>query len=94
MEGFVWRELREFAFKGSAVDLAIGIVIGASFSKIVKVSASTLAAAGEQGAVLAYGGLIIGFLILAVFLFQLIKLSNRMKRQAPPADFDGSREAP
>ncbi len=31
----VLREFREFAVKGNAVDLAIGIIIGASFGKIV-----------------------------------------------------------
>jgi len=29
------KEFREFAVKGDAVDMAVGIVIGASFSKIV-----------------------------------------------------------
>jgi len=28
-------EFKEFAIKGSAVDMAVGIVIGASFGKIV-----------------------------------------------------------
>jgi large conductance mechanosensitive channel len=31
----VWKAFREFAFKGNAVDLAIGVVIGTAFSKIV-----------------------------------------------------------
>jgi large conductance mechanosensitive channel len=29
------KEFREFAVKGDAVDMAVGIVIGASFGKIV-----------------------------------------------------------
>ncbi len=29
------REFREFAIKGSVVDMAVGIIIGAAFSKIV-----------------------------------------------------------
>jgi large conductance mechanosensitive channel len=32
----MWKEFKEFAFKGDVVDLAIGIVIGAAFSGIVK----------------------------------------------------------
>jgi large conductance mechanosensitive channel len=31
----MWKEFREFAMRGSVVDLAIGIVIGAAFGKIV-----------------------------------------------------------
>ena len=32
----MWREFREFAFKGNVVDLAIGLVIGAAFGAIIK----------------------------------------------------------
>jgi large conductance mechanosensitive channel len=32
----MWKEFKEFAFKGSVIDLAIGIVIGAAFGAIVK----------------------------------------------------------
>ena len=37
MNGFrkVWKEFKEFAIKGNAVDLAIGVIIGAAFSGIV-----------------------------------------------------------
>ncbi len=31
----VWQDFKKFAFKGNAVDLAVGVVIGAAFSKIV-----------------------------------------------------------
>lgn len=32
----MWKEFKEFAFKGSVIDLAIGIVIGIAFGAIVK----------------------------------------------------------
>jgi large conductance mechanosensitive channel len=32
----VWKEFKEFAFKGNVVDLAIGLVIGAAFGAIIK----------------------------------------------------------
>jgi large conductance mechanosensitive channel len=32
----VWKEFKEFAFKGDVIDLAVGIVIGAAFGAIVK----------------------------------------------------------
>ena len=31
----MWREFREFAMRGNVVDLAVGVVIGAAFGKIV-----------------------------------------------------------
>src|SRR5437870_11206243 len=31
----IWKEFKEFAVKGSAVDLAIGVIIGAAFGSIV-----------------------------------------------------------
>src|SRR5881397_318086 len=31
----VWNEFKEFAIKGNAVDLAVGVIIGAAFSGIV-----------------------------------------------------------
>ena len=114
----MWQEFRDFAFKGNAFDLAIGVIIGAAFSKIVTsivddiimpiigwatggldfnnyfwglsstVTAPTLTAAKDQGAVLAYGSfltVLINFLIVAFVLFQLIKVSNRMRKAQPPA---------
>ena len=32
----MWKEFKEFALKGSVLDMAIGIIIGASFAPIVK----------------------------------------------------------
>lgn len=113
----MWQEFKEFAFKGNAFDLAVGVIIGAAFGKIVSsivddlimpiigaifggldfsnyffglssaVNAPTLAAAREQGAVFAYGNFItalINFLIIAFILFQMVKISNRMRKQQPP----------
>jgi len=113
----MWQEFKAFAFKGNAFDLAIGVIIGGAFGKIVdslvndlimpiigaitggldfsnyfaglssNVTAGTLDAAKEQGAVFAYGNFItvlINFLIIAFILFQLVKISNRMKKAEPP----------
>lgn len=111
-------EFKNFALKGNAFDLAVGVIIGAAFGKIVgsivddlimpiiglasggidftnkfvQLSGGapkdlTLAAAREAGATFAYGNFVtvlIQFLIIAFILFQLVKLSNRMKRAEPP----------
>jgi len=31
----IWKEFKEFAVKGSAVDLAVGVIVGAAFSGII-----------------------------------------------------------
>ena len=31
----LWDEFKNFAFKGNVIDLAIGVIIGAAFSKII-----------------------------------------------------------
>ncbi len=113
----MWQEFKAFAFKGNAFDLAVGVIIGGAFGKIVdsmvgdlimpiigaltggldfsnyfaglssNVTALSLAAAKDQGAVFAYGNFItvlINFLIIAFILFQLVKVSNRMKKAEPP----------
>lgn len=118
-------EFKEFIARGNVMDLAVGVIIGAAFSKIVdsvvndlvmpivgaitgggfdfsnyfiplsaNVTAPSLAAAREQGAVFAYGNFItvlINFLILAWIIFLMIKAVNRIrasvetKKEAPPA---------
>ena len=113
----MWQEFKAFAFKGNAFDLAVGVIIGAAFGKIVDgivnllimpiigaitgglnfdnyflplnsaVTATSLADAQKQGAVLGYGAfitIVINFLIIAFILFQLVKVSNRMKKAEPP----------
>ena len=110
-------EFKNFAFKGNAFDLAVGVIIGVAFGKIVDstvgdlimpiigalfggldfnnyflglsstVNAPTLEAAKAQGATFAYGSFItilINFLIIAFILFQMVKISNRLKRAEPP----------
>ena len=31
----IWNEFKEFAFKGNVIDMAVGVVVGSAFSKIV-----------------------------------------------------------
>ena len=50
------KEFREFAVKGNVMDLAVGVIIGAAFGKIV-----------------------------AVAVFLLVKLINRLKREEEKA---------
>jgi large conductance mechanosensitive channel len=112
-------EFKSFALKGNVVDLAIGVIIGAAFGKIVEsvvgdmimpvigavggfdfsnyfiplsksVTATALADARKQGAVLAWGSFVtiaINFLIIAWVLFIAVKGMNRLRtrEEAKPA---------
>ena len=31
----MWKEFREFAMRGNVIDLAVGLIVGAAFGKIV-----------------------------------------------------------
>jgi len=113
------KEFKAFALKGSFVDLAIGVIIGAAFGTVVNslvgdmimpvigsiggfdfsnyflplsksVTATSLADAKKQGAVLAWGNFItmcINFLIIAWVMFLAVKGMNRLRlhEQAKPA---------
>jgi large conductance mechanosensitive channel len=112
----MWNEFKNFAFKGNAFDLAVGVIMGGAFGKIVdsivqdlimpvigaitggvsfsnyflplssNVKAGVYADAVKEGATLGYGNFItilINFLILAFILFQMVKVSNRMKKAEP-----------
>jgi large conductance mechanosensitive channel len=107
------KEFREFAVKGNVVDMAVGVIIGASFGKIVSSLVAdvvtpplglliggvnfshlqvTLREAHDQlpAVTLKYGIFIqtvFDFLIVAVAIFLMIKMINRLKRQqeAKPA---------
>ncbi|HIZ16727.1 MAG TPA: large conductance mechanosensitive channel protein MscL [Firmicutes bacterium] len=113
-------EFREFALRGNVIDLAVGVIIGASFQSIVNSVVNdiimpvvgifgnsdfsnkfimlynpyekiagytentvlTLAEAKANGPVLAYGSFItavINFIIMAVVIFALVKIINKLK---------------
>ena len=114
------KEFKAFIARGNVLDLAVAVIIGAAFGRIVtsltddlimpiigaiiggfdfsnyfiplssKVTATSLAAAREQGAVFAYGNfitIIINFLIVAWCIFILLKVVSRVmpkKVEEPP----------
>jgi large conductance mechanosensitive channel len=120
-------EFKAFIARGNVLDLAVGVIIGASFGAIVKslvedlimpvvgaitggvdfsnyfialsskVTATSLAAAREQGAVFAYGNfltILINFLIVAWIIFLIVKAVNRAmpKKEEAPAPAGPSEE--
>jgi large conductance mechanosensitive channel len=120
------KEFKEFAMRGNVLDMAVGIIIGAAFGKIItsfvtdilmppvglllgKVDFSnlfvnisgksydTLAAAKAAGAATINYGLflnaVIDFLIVAFFIFLLVRQVNRLKGP-PPAAAAATKDCP
>lgn len=98
--GFV-KEFKEFAFKGNVIDLAIGVIIGGAFGKIVSslvediitpllLNPALKAAQVEDIAKLNWNGVtygnflsaVISFLCIALVLFILIKVANKVSKPA------------
>lgn len=113
------QEFKEFAVKGNVMDLAIGVIIGGAFGKIIDSmvkdiimpliswilggevdysnwflilgdnpnNITQLAAAQTAGLnVFAYGNfltVLINFLLLAWVVFLLVKVMNKIRRNAP-----------
>src|ERR1043166_8200977 len=99
--GFL-NEFKKFALKGNVIDLAVGVIIGAAFGRIVTsavndiltpailnpaLKAAHLNNLNElviPGTAVKYGNFlseVISFLIVALSLFVLVRLINRMKRK-------------
>lgn len=123
----MFKEFKEFAIKGNVLDMAVGIVIGAAFGKIVgslvddiimppiglvlhHVDFSnlflalnggdypTVAAAKAAGAATINYGLflntVVGFLIVAMAVYLLVKQVNRWRPEPAPASPPSTRECP
>ena len=84
-------EFKEFAVKGNVVDMAIGVVIGGAFGKVVtsfieiflnpilenlKVDGGS---DGIVGSLIKFAAVIIEFILIALFLFLVVKAFNKMK---------------
>ncbi len=108
----VMQEFKAFITGGNVIDLAVGVIIGAAFNKIVdslvqdvimpvvgkmlggldftnyylplnhQDPSLPLLEAKKLGAVLAYGNfvtVILNFLILALIIFQMVRLVNKIR---------------
>ena len=96
------KEFKEFAFKGNVLDLAIAVVMGAAFNKIVsslvtyiimpligKLFGSVDFAKDWQIWGIKYGLFIqsiIDFIIVAFALFIFVKIANTMIRKEEPEE--------
>ena len=87
------KEFKEFALKGNVIDLAVGVIIGAAFGKVVTAvidiflqplldSLPKLEAGGTgfAGSLLAFLGVLVEFILTALVLFAIIKAVNAAKK--------------
>ena len=70
------KEFKEFISKGSVMDLAIGVITGGAFSKIVSSLVDDIIMPLNYGVFL---NRIIDFLIIAFVLFLIIKAINKAR---------------
>jgi large conductance mechanosensitive channel len=92
----MWNEFKSFAMKGNVLDLAVGVIIGGAFGKIVTSLVSDvlmpligLLIGGVNFSKLAFEELkygafiqsIVDFFIISFSIFLFIKVINRFKRK-------------
>jgi len=81
------KEFREFAVKGNVVDMAVGIIIGGAFGKIVSSLVSDVITP-PLGYLIGGVGATFDFIIVAAAIFLLVKMITRLRRaeEAKPAE--------
>ncbi len=85
-------EFKEFAVKGNAIDMAIGVVIGAAFGKVVTAIIDIFlnpllealpklenGGTGFVGSLVAFAGVLVEFILTALVLFAIVKAINKAK---------------
>jgi large conductance mechanosensitive channel len=91
------KEFKEFAMRGSVIDLAVGVIIGAAFGKIINSVVNDLIMpllnpvmpggdwrTMEVGPGVKLGSFLattLDFLVIAIVLFFIVKGINRLKRK-------------
>ena len=90
------KEFKEFAFKGNVLDLAVAVVLGGAFSKVVTAVVDiflnpiieSLPKVGEEGGsvwtapLIKFGAVVVEFLLVALVLFAIVKAANKAKSLA------------
>ena len=91
MKNFL-KEFKDFAMRGNVVDMAVGVVIGAAFGKVVTsvvdifiqplvdsfkvVGESGVETTSIGGKLVSFGGVLVEFILTAFVLFLIIKAMN------------------
>ena len=91
MKSFI-KEFKEFISKGNVMDMAVGVIIGAAFGKVVtavidiflqplldSLPKMETGGTGFVGSLLSFLGVAVEFLLTALVLFAIIKAVNAAK---------------
>ena len=86
------KEFKEFAMKGNVLDLAIAVVLGAAFGKVVTAvveiflnpiiaSLPTIEQGGSAwtAPLISFAAVVVEFLLTALILFAIVKAANKAK---------------
>ena len=97
MKNFI-EEFKQFIMRGNVLDLAVGVIIGGAFQKIVSSLVGDIALpllspilGGINFSELYWGKMAVGnfieatidFIIIAFFIFLVVKAVNSMKKESP-----------
>lgn len=103
------KEFKEFAMKGNVLDLAVAVIMGAAFGKVVNAVVEIFlnpileklktegGGTGFVGSLITFGFVVIEFILTALVLFLIIKAFNKAKnlrkKEEAPAE-PTTRECP
>ena len=86
------KEFKEFAMKGNVLDLAIAVVLGAAFGKVVTAVVEIFlnpileslpklenGGTGFAGSLVSFAAVVVEFLLTALILFAIVKAANKAK---------------
>jgi len=85
-------EFKAFAFKGNVVDLAVAVILGGAFGKVVTAVVEIFlnpileslpkmenGGTGFLGSIISFAAVVVEFLLTALILFAIIKAMNKAK---------------
>ena len=102
------KEFKEFAMRGNVIDMAVGVIIGAAFGKVVtavieifltpildalpKIEGTN--STGVLGAIFSFLAVVVEFILTALVLFAIIKVMNKAKNLKKKPEEAPSKPAP
>ena len=86
------KEFKEFAMRGNVIDMAVGVIIGAAFGKVVTAIIEIFlnpilealpkmenGGVGFVGSLISFCAVVVEFILTALVLFLIIKAMNKAK---------------
>ena len=86
------KEFKDFAMKGNVLDLAVAVVLGAAFNKVVTAVVEIFlnpileslpkmenGGTGFTGSLVSFAAVVVEFLLTALVLFLIVKATNKAK---------------